>query len=111
MINILNMAILQGEKRYDFGDGAIVCIVAILLVFTVLLVIIAVTALISKLIDKYLKPKANVTPVVNNSTTNADNVAVDINDDDMMAAILVATIDFKNEVKEDVRVVNVRKVN
>ena len=44
-------------------------------------------------------------PVVNNNS-----VAIDINDEDMMAAILVATIDYRNEVKEDVKVINVREV-
>ena len=33
-----------------------------------------------------------------------------ITDDDMMAAVLVATIDYRNEVKKDVRLVSVKEV-
>lgn len=34
----------------------------------------------------------------------------DIKDDDMMAAVLVATIDYATEVKQDVRLVSIRQI-
>ena len=101
------LAILDGSQR-DFGNGAIVCLVAILIVFSVLLVIILATSVVSIIINK-LQNKAKVEPVMNNSV-NKPSLAIDVNDEDMMAAILVATIDYRNEVKQDVRVVSVREV-
>ena len=109
-MNLFNiLAIMDGSKKYDFGNGAIVCLVAIIIVFTVLLVIIAASALVSKLIERFVKEETK--PVLKNSqTVHNDSIAIDINDEDMMAAILVATIDYRNEVKEDVKVINVREV-
>ena len=108
-MNLYNvLAILDGSQR-SFKEGAIVCLVAILIVFTVLLLIIAISSLVSKLIDKFdkeeVKNVATNTPVAQNN-----EIAIDINDEDMMAAILVATIDYRNEVKEDVKVISVKEV-
>ena len=108
-MNLYNvLAILDGSQR-SFKEGAIVCLIAIVIVFAVLLLIIAISSLVSKLIDKFdkeaVKPIATNTPVVKNN-----KVAIDINDEDMMAAILVATIDYRNEVKEDVKVISVKEV-
>ena len=108
-MNLYNvLAILDGSQR-SFKEGAIVCLVAILIVFTVLLLIIAISSLVSKLIDKFdkeeVKKVATTTPVAQNN-----EIAIDINDEDMMAAILVATIDYRNEVKEDVKVISVKEV-
>lgn len=109
-MNLYNiLAIMDGSKKYDFGNGAIVCLVAILIVFTVLLVIIAASALVSKLIERFVKEEAK-TVLKNSPTVHNDSIAIDINDEDVMAAILVATIDYRNEVKEDVKVINVREV-
>jgi Na+-transporting methylmalonyl-CoA/oxaloacetate decarboxylase gamma subunit len=103
------LAIMDGSLKYDFGNGAIVCLVAILIVFSVLLVIIGITAGVSSLLNKFVKEEKVVpTTTANNSTNNS--VAINIDDEDMMAAILVATIDYRNEVKEDVKVINVREV-
>ena len=103
------LAIMDGSLKYDFGNGAIVCLVAILIVFSVLLVIIGITAGVSSLLTKFVKEeKVDRTTTANNSTNNS--VAINIDDEDMMAAILVATIDYRNEVKEDVKVINVREV-
>ena len=35
---------------------------------------------------------------------------VEIKDDDMMVAVLIATIDYREEVKTDVKLINVREV-
>ena len=103
------LAIMDGSLKYDFGNGAIVCLVAILIVFSVLLVIIGITAGVSSLLNKFVKEEKVVpTTTANNSTNNS--VAINVDDEDMMAAILVATIDYRNEVKEDVKVINVREV-
>ena len=108
-MNLYNvLAILDGSQR-SFKEGAIVCLVAVVIVFAVLLLIIAISSLVSKLIDKFdkeeVKNVATTTPVAQNN-----EIAIDINDEDMMAAILVATIDYRNEVKEDVKVISVKEV-
>ena len=108
-MNLYNvLAILDGSQR-SFKEGAIVCLIAILIVFAVLLLIIAISSLVSKLIDKF--DKAEVKNVATNTPVAQNNeIAIDINDEDMMAAILVATIDYRNEVKEDVKVISVKEV-
>ena len=40
------LAIMDGSLKYDFGNGAIVCLVAILIVFSVLLVIIGLAGML-----------------------------------------------------------------
>lgn len=103
------LAILDGSLKYDFSNGAIVCLVAILIVFSVLLTIIGITTGVFGLLNKFTKEEKVVPAAVTNNTTN-NSVSVNIDDEDMMAAILVATIDYRNEVKEDVKVINVREV-
>ena len=58
ILAIMDEPILDGSQKYDFGNGAIVCLVAVLIVFSVLLVIIAASALVSKLIERFVKEEA-----------------------------------------------------
>lgn len=83
-------------------------ILNIVVVFAVLLVLIAAIYFISKLMDspnkEEKKPQQNVVsnrPLMRN---------VEIKDDDMMVAVLIATIDYREEVKTDVKLINVREV-
>lgn len=94
-------------KNMGMGDGFIFTIISVLIVFAVIGGIIFATYGISKLMDrseevpeKKEKPKQVINQPKNTNIT----------DDDMMAAVLVATIDFRNEIKEDVRLVNVREI-
>ena len=103
------LAILDGNER-NFGEGAIVGLVAILMVFMVLLVIILIASLVSAIINKVEMKKVTQTNKQEKETkTQTTSLKIDVNDEDMMAAILVATIDYRNEVKEDVKVVSVRR--
>ena len=105
-MNIL--AIMDGTQR-NFAEGVIVCLTAILIVFTVLLIIIGASSLVSTLINK-LNKKTN-SPVKKTSKDEITNtVKVNVDDEDMMAAILVATIDYRNEINEDVKVISVKEV-
>ena len=108
------LAIMDGSQKYDLGNGAISALLSILIVFSVLLIIIGITTLVFKLlglfemkaeIDKYKQEKNNVTSQNNNSVVN-----IDTNDDDLMAAILVATIDYRQEIKQDVKVISVKEI-
>lgn len=94
----------------NLGDGAIFSLVAIVMVFAILLIFIGITELVFKAIALFDKKKADkVTENAPQVTSNEPKEVV-ITDDDMMAAVLVATIDYRNEVKKDVRVVNVKQL-
>lgn len=110
-------AVIDKQENISFSSGALYSLVAIIMVFVILLIIIGITTLIFKInglfdmkkeLDTKLKEKHNQTePVLDsNSLTNS----VDIKDDDMMAAVLVATIDYQEEIKKDVRVLYVKEL-
>lgn len=110
-MNIL--AILDGNNT-SWGDGAIAAVVSILLVFAVLLIIIGITYLVFKLIGlwdlkKELEAKANK---ANPSTSVSDGniVPFNENDEDMVAAVLAATIDYQSEIKKDVKLVSIKEI-
>lgn len=104
------LAILDGSKEgaEALGEGALCALVAVLIVFSVLAVIILVSNLVSLAINSKKETKTEVTNNDNNVVANT--TTVDYNDEDVMAAILVATIDYRNEIKKDVKVLNVREV-
>lgn len=53
----------------------------------------------------------NKTPK-NNEILEKKQISIDdIKDDDVMAAVLVATIDFAEETKTDVRLVSIKEIN
>ncbi len=113
-MNFLRILAVNKGDTMDVGTGALYALVAILMVFAILLIIIGITALVFKLtglfemkaeLDK-AKKSENEPKIV---TSNRNSV-VEIKDDDMMAAVLVATIDYRNEIKKDVRVVSVNEI-
>ncbi len=79
---------------------ALLCIV---IVFVILTLIYLIIALMNKI--KALDVKQQVNIKKEDTKINVDEI-----DEDMMAAILVATIDFKNETKQDARLVRVNKI-
>ena len=105
-------AIMDGSQTYAWGDSAIAAVVAILLVFAVLLIIIGLTHLIFKglgYIDLKKEIDASKKPAkVEEKPSNS--VKFDENNEDMVAAVLVATIDYQNEIKQDVKLVNVKEI-
>lgn len=108
-MNLFNiLAIMDGTQR-NFGEGAIVCLTAILIVFVVLLIIIGASSLISLIINKFSK-KENKVATVTNNPSESKSLSINVEDEDMMAAILVATIDYRNEIKKDVKVISVKEV-
>lgn len=108
-MNLFNiLAIMDGTQR-NFGEGAIVCLTAILIVFSVLLIIIGASSLISLIINKFSK-KENKVATVTNNPSESKSLSINVEDEDMMAAVLVATIDYRNEIKKDVKVISVREV-
>lgn len=82
----------------NFGDAALLCLLCILVVFVVLAVITLVLTGINHI--RALDVKEIV--------TMEDGTEVD---DDMMAAILVASIDFRKENKEDFKVISCKCID
>lgn len=113
---MVNYAIVDKTSEMNVGTGAIYSIVAILMVFAILLIIIGITTLVFKAMGLFEMKKeldsAKKAKEVPSTVASAPAVReeVKITDDDMMAAVLVATIDYRNEIKKDVRVVSVKEV-
>ena len=95
------------------GEGALYSVVAIAMVFAILLIIIGVTYLVFKLTGLFdLKKELDAAKKASQGeVAPASNEEVTIKDDDMMAAVLVATIDYRLTHKSDVRVVSVKQIN
>ena len=95
-----------------FIDGLIPSLVCILIVFAILITIYLIVALLNKF--KALDAKKQEVKKEEKTKTNTQSFErtklEDIEDDDIMAAVLVATIDYRNEIKEDVRLIRVRKI-
>ena len=95
------------------GEGALYSILAIAMVFAILLIIIGITTLVFKLTGLFdLKKELDAAKKAEKGeVTPASTEEVTIKDDDMMAAVLVATIDYRLTHKSDVRVVSVKQIN
>ncbi|MCR5692400.1 MAG: OadG family protein [Bacilli bacterium] len=96
------------------GEGALYSILAIAMVFAILLIIIGVTYLVFKITGLFdLKKELDAAKKAKEgaSVPAAPSGEVTIKDDDMMAAVLVATIDYRLTHKSDVRVVSVKEIN
>jgi sodium pump decarboxylase gamma subunit len=95
------------------GEGALYSILAIAMVFAILLIIIGVTYLVFKITGLFdLKKELDEAKKAKESAyAPAPSGEVTIKDDDMMAAVLVATIDYRLTHKSDVRVVSVKEIN
>jgi len=98
---------INGFSRYDFVTGGIVAVVSILMVFLILVLIIFLTELVAKAMgddeekeETVVETKA-VTPSVEH---------LDLNDEDATVAALVASIDYRNKTKKNIRVVSIREV-
>lgn len=94
------LAIYEGPIDLDLG--LLISLIAIILVFVVLLIIIGSV----KLLQIFCKvDKENV-----EKSTSSKNKISEIKDEDMMIAALIATIDYANETKKDVRLVSIKQI-
>ena len=109
MSNLLLAGLINGTEK-DLGQGALVCVLAILLVFAILAIIIVVTYLIGKGIEKYSKKEVKpVTETVPSVKQSANTVPVKLDDEDAIVATLVASIDFRQQTKKDIKVISVKE--
>jgi len=106
-MNFNTLKILDGFSN-NIGDGAIVAVVSIALVFLILGIIIFITYVVGSAIQKAMKskPQADETPV----TQETEWEGLDPNDEDAVAAVIAASIDYREETKKNVRVVKVKEI-
>ena len=104
--------IIDGNATYAWSESAIAAVVAILMVFVVLAMIIAITHLVFKALGYLdIKKAVDANKKVEKRTENvAKPTQFDENDEDMVAAVLVATIDYRNEINQDVKLVSVKEI-
>lgn len=101
------LAVLNG-KEAGLGDGAVVSIVSIALVFAILAIIIGITFAVNLIVQKTAKEQPAKEEVNNSSTPAVKTVTVD--SEEAEVAVLVASIDYRNEIKKDIKVVSVKEI-
>lgn len=99
-------AVIDGHLTYQWGPSAIVAVIAITMVFIILLTIIGITFGVFKGIELFKKNSNSQ----NNNPTSSSEVKFDEKNEDMVAAVMVATIEYQSEVKEDVKLVNIKEI-
>ena len=109
MSNLFLAPLIDGTKR-NFGDGALVSILAILLVFSILAIIILITFSIGKAIEKYSKVEKKEEKPLAPAPQSTNVVPVNLDDEDTIVATLVASIDFRQQTKKDIKVISVKEI-
>ena len=102
--------ILSEYVNMSFPDACLVALVCILIVFAMLALLWGVVASFKLFAPKAKAEVKENKPVVVQSAPQKAFTAADIKDDDMMVAALVASIDYREETKENVRVVSVKQI-
>ena len=110
MKNLL-LTLIDGNGK-DFGDGALVSVLAIVLVFAILAIIIAITYAIGKAIEKKTSENSQQSQKETVSTTvpQTNNFKLDLSDEDAVVATLVASIDYREKTKKDFKVISVKEI-
>lgn len=98
---------INGFSRYDFVTGGIVAVVSILMVFLILVLIIFLTELVAKAMGNDEEKEETV---VETKAVAPCAEHLDLNDEDATVAALVASIDYRNKTKKNIRVVSIREV-
>ena len=95
------MNVLAVSNDLNAGEALLVALISILIVFLVLSVIIFVTWLMQKSMEK-INAKTNILPKEENKILSEDENAV--------VAALVATMEFYRETGKDVRIVSIKRI-
>ena len=95
------LAVWKDWDKMTVGEAFLVALVAILIVFMVLAIIIFVTWVVQKGMEK-IDAKTNILPRDENKILSEDENAV--------VAALVATMEFYRETGKDVRVVSIKRI-
>ena len=95
------LAVWDNWESMNVGEALLVAIVAIFIVFLVLSVIIFITWLFQKGMEK-IDARTNILPKEENKILGEDENAV--------VAALVATMEFYRETGKDVRIVSIKRI-
>ena len=95
------LAVWDNWESMNVGEALLVAIVAILIVFLVLSIIIFITWLFQKGMEK-IDARTNILPKEENKILSEDENAV--------VAALVATMEFYRETGKDVRIVSIKRI-
>ena len=103
-------AVISPEKQETFGfvDGLLPSLICILIVFCVLALLAFILSMLNKIkaLDVKEQPKNNATT----TTTERRHIDFESLDDDAKAAVLAATIDYREECKTDVELIDVKEI-
>ena len=102
--------ILSEYVDMTFADACIVALVCIAIVFSMLALLWAVVAAFKIVVPKEKAEVKENKPVAVSNAPQKAFTAADIKDEDMMVAALIASIDYQEETKENVRVVSVKQI-
>ena len=98
-------------KDISIVDALIITLVCMIIVFVMLALLWGIVTLFKFIPAKKEKAKAEKKVVSQPQQTARPALKMsDIKDEDMMVAALVATIDYHEEIKEDVRVVSIKEI-
>lgn len=101
------MNILTKNADVSFIDGLTITGLCMLIVFAMLIVLALLVSLI-----QYVNKLQKKAPVLKEIVKENKPLQIeDIKDEDMMVAALVASIDYYNETKNDVRVVSIKQID
>ena len=89
-------------ENIGVGEAFLIALIAIIIVFSVLLVIILITSLLQKGIE-VVEQRTSIMPRKENAILN--------DDEDAVVAVLVATIEFHKQTGKDARVLSIKKVD
>lgn len=95
------LGVWKDWESMTVGDALLIALVAILIVFAVLAIIIFITWLLQKGMEK-IDAKTNILPKEENKILSEDPNAV--------VAALVATMEFYRETGKDVRIVSIKRI-
>lgn len=95
------LAVWENWQNMTVGEAFLVALISIFIVFLVLAIIIFITWLLQKGMDK-VNAKTNILPKEENKILSEDENAV--------VAALVATMDYYRETGKDVRIVSIKRI-
>ena len=101
---------ISDKPGQAFLDGLIPALICIIIVFVILIFIYLIFALLNKIKALDVK-KEEVTSTPSLQEKHKKITLEAIQDEDMMVAVLIASIDYQQEINKDVRLIQVKRIN
>ena len=102
-------AIVDGSGN-ELSVGGIIALVSIAMVFTILAIIIFVTWFINAGIGSVGQLFKKRSKKSQNTQQKPDKISVSLDDEDATVAVLIASIDYRNETHKNVKVISVKEI-